>query len=630
MNTASRRPVVLVLLAAACAAPGPGERALAGGGDAAAPGANPPVPATPPRAGPEPPRAALTAEITADEFLARNAFLASDEMQGRESGTPGGAAAEDYVAAELARLGLEPAGEGGTAFQTVTIGARPILADRCTLTIEAQGEAPVLLTPMDGAVPFSFSSEGEAAGDVVFAGYGLVAADVGYDDWKGLDARGKVAIVLRHGPREDQKDSPFFVRRRDRARMEAMSFTTKAKNAAAAGAAALVIVNDQHHKDEALPTGVPGEPAPIPVFTVSRATANVMLKPLGTELMHLEQAIGGDMKPRSQVVPGVRVAARVALGSGTARNVLFARRGTDPELAKERVVVSAHMDHVGLGWFGGIGGKSGQIHNGADDNASGTAALLEIAEHLAAGAASRRTIVFAGWCGEEKGLLGSEWFAAKPTFDLAEVSVNVNLDMLGRYRDTANDDQGLIVVGAPTGTGLLEETDAAAKGAGVKLSYSWEAWEQSDHFSLYMKKVPVLFLHTGLHSDYHRPGDDWWKVNADGAARVSRYTAGLVRRLADAEKRPEFKPRPPRAILGVMPAADDGHGAAIGNVRPGLAAANAGLKAGDVVTELGGAKILKWADLSRALGDHKPGDEVDVAFVRGGKEIRAKVKLSGM
>lgn len=579
---------------------------------------------------PEPPRAALTPEIAADQFLTRNAYLASEELQGRESGTPGGAAAEEYFAQELERLGMTPAGAEGTAFQTVKLPWRPVLAAESSLTIHAHESEPLRLTPFEGAVPFATSPAGFVEAGVVFAGYGLSAPDHGYDDFAGVDVKGKVALVLRHGPREEDKQSPWFIRTRDRARIQALSFETKAKNAAKAGAVAVLFVNDRHHKDEALNTMSGGGELPVPAFAVPRGAANRLLRGAGKELADFEAMIDRDLTPRSQALPGVRVALRSALGDATARNVLFARRGGDPKLADEVVLVSAHLDHVGLGWFGSVGRAGGEVHNGADDNASGTAALLEVAEHLAAAEPLRRTVVFAGWCAEEKGLVGSEFWCKQPTVDLGRVVANVNLDMVGRYRTGGEDDVGLAVVGAPTGTGLAQAADAAAKATGTKITFTWEAWEQSDHFSLYQRKVPVLFLHTGLHPDYHKPGDDWWKVDAKGGALVARCTADLVRRLADADTRPQFVPRPPRAVLGVtMGDAEESSGASVGQVFPGLAAATAGLQTGDVIFEADGTKVRRAADLTALLAERKPGDEIEISYRRGSRTEKARVKLTG-
>jgi hypothetical protein len=255
--------------------------------------------------------------------------------------------------------------------------------------------------------------------------------------------------------------------------------------------------------------------------------------------------------------------------------------------------------------------------------------MLEVAEALAAGPPTRRTVLFAAWCGEEKGLVGSEWWCDHPTVPLADVVANVNMDMVGRYRD-GDEEKGLSVVGGPTGSGFMDRVDALAKGHSLRVTHSWDAWEQSDHFSFYRKKVPVLFLHTGLHPDYHRPADDWWKLEAKGAARIARFAADLVRGIADDDARPEFREKPKRPFLGVnLGDADDGAGATLGLVYPGQPAANAGLQRGDVVVEADGKRIRSAGDLTRAIGERRPGDVIDVVFLRGKERITAKLTLGG-
>lgn len=575
---------------------------------------------------PTPPNPTFGPEIDADQLVSRIACLSDDEMRGRESGTPGGRLAEAYVASEMERFGLEPLGtEAGSPFQTVPMPGRPVLPEECFVEVRVAGEEPDRSNPFQGSIPFSTSKTGDVTAEVVFAGYGLTAADGSYDDWKGLDARGKVALVLRHGPREDVRDSPWSLRGKN---VEAMSFAAKAKRAAEAGAAALLVVNDHHHTSEQMPTQTQGGELPIPLVAVPRATANRILRPTGKEIVDFERAIEDDLVPRSTAVPGVTVSLRVTLGDATARNVLFVRRGSDPALRDEAVLLGAHLDHVGLGWFGSPAGP-GEIHNGADDNASGTAALLEVAEAIAAGPPTKRSIVFAGWCGEEKGLVGSDHFCRNPAWDLAKVAVCVNLDMLGHYRDD-DEGKGLLVVGAPTGTGLEEAVARLAKEHSLRATATWEAWEQSDHFSFYRRKVPCLFLHTGLHPDYHRPGDDWWKIDGRDEARVAAMTADLLRSLADAAERPEFREKPLRPVLGVAlaDAADDG-GAVVTTVYPGLGAAKAGLLPKDVLTSFAGRAVKDSREVLDALAKLEVGAVVDVVWRRGSEEKSARITISG-
>jgi Peptidase family M28/PA domain/PDZ domain len=506
------------------------------------------------------------------------------------------------------------------------MAGRPI-PEKSWIEIVPPTGAPQRIGVELGASPFSFSKAGEATGAVIFAGFGITAADQAYDDYAGLDVKGKVVLVLRHGPAEKDTASPWH---NPMGRIRELAFSAKAKRAADAGAAAILLVNDTNHNDEPLPVDAGGEPSPIPVFAIRRATADLLLAAAGKSLATAQAAIDADRKPHSFAVPDLTARVHAEIAGTSGRNVVFVRRGSDETLRDEAVLVCAHMDHVGRGFFGSVSKSTGQIHNGADDNASGTAALLEVAEAMAAGPATKRTLIFAAWCGEEKGLLGSDWFADHPLWDLSKVAVCINLDMVGRYRDAEPKDSGLFACGMPTALGTDEPVARLAAAYKLKLTPSWDAWEQSDHFSFYKKGVPSLFLHTGLHLDYHRPSDDWWKVAAEPEARIAQLVVDLTREIADAAVRPQFAKKPPRPVLGVRLAdAEDGAGAKLLEVYPGLGANVAGLRVGDVVTTFGGTKIASAADLSACIQKSKEGDVVDVEFVRGSEKQSVKVRVSG-
>lgn len=582
----------------------------------------------PPLRPPEPPTAQLTAAITADDVLTRIAYLASDDLAGRESGTDGGRRTEDWVASEFRRFGLEPlSATKDSPFTAVPMAGRPVPEESWIDIVPATG-APQRIGAELGAIPFSFSRPGDAEGDLVFAGFGITAPDEQYDDYAGLDVKSKVVLVIRHGPAEKDEKSPWH---NPRQRGKELAFSSKAKRAADAGAAAILLVNDTNHKEDALPVDAGGESSPIPVFAIRRATADLLLAPTGRSLAEMQAAIDTDRKPHSASVagPSIRVHATVTGTSG--RNVVFVRRGADEKLRDEAVVVCAHMDHVGRGFFGSVSHSVGLIHNGADDNASGTAALLEVAEAMAAAPAPKRTVVFAAWCGEEKGLVGSEWATDHPLWDLSKVAVCINMDMVGRYRDANAKDAGLFAEGTPTAIGTAEPVARLAATHGLKCTTaSWEAWEQSDHFAFYLKGVPSLFLHTGLHADYHRPSDKWWKILAEPEARIARMVLDLTRELADSPTRPQFAKKPPRPILGVRLADAEGGGAKLLEITPGFGANAAGLQAEDVVTRFNGARITSASDLSESIQATKEGDVVEVVFRRGTEEKTVKVRISGI
>jgi hypothetical protein len=578
----------------------------------------------------EPPQAKPTPAIVAEEFLTHAAVLASEEFVGRESGTEGGRKTEDYVAGHLARMGLEPMGDDGTFFQIVPLPSRNPDPVNTTLTLLGEGDTKEPLGEVNDVVAFSFSAAGEAEGEVVFAGFGLTDAENEYDDFVGLDCQGKVVVILRHAPAESAEDSPWkSTDPRQRARLQAMqSFTAKAARAQAAGAVAVLLVNDYNHEKDGLPVTVRSRRgAKIPVLAVARPVAERLFEKSGATLKDLQTSIDENRTPASRPL-GVRVAVKSALESTDARNVIAVRRGSDPALAGEAVVIGAHLDHVGMGWFGSPAG-GGRIHNGADDNASGTAALLEIAEWIANEAPAKRSIVIAFWCGEEKGLVGSRHYAAKPIWPLDRTIACVNLDMVGRYRDGAKDG-GIHLGGAPTGSTFTALVEGLAKDAGAKLTHTWQAWPQSDHYSFYAKDIPSLFFTTGLHPEYHRPDDDWWLLNSDGAAMVAAIAAHTTHGLADAGTPPEFKKKPPQPVLGVRLADDPKReGALMGMVFPKMGAANAGMKAGDLVVRWKGEKVTSGGALGKLISESNVGEPIEGVYVRDGKEHTTSVTLTG-
>jgi hypothetical protein len=576
----------------------------------------------------EPPRAEPTAAITADEFLTRAAFLASDDFVGRESGTEGGRMTEEYLAGEMKRMGLEPLGTDGSFFQDVPLPTRNPDPSASTLAIVGEDGAPDTIGEPRDVVPFAFSAAGSAEGQVVFAGFGLTDGENEYDDYVGLDVNGKVVLILRHAPSENDPESPWAMQGRRGARAaRTLSFTAKAARAAEAGAAAVLLVNDYNHEEDALPVTVRGRTSKVPVLAVTRSVAERLFESSGTTLKELQAQIDADRKPRSRALD-VQVAVHAAIEAQTARNVIAVRRGSDEALRRQAVVFGAHMDHVGMGWFGSPAG-GGKIHNGADDNASGTAALLEAAEWLMTQPAPRRSVVVAFWCGEEKGLVGSRHYAGKPIWPLEDTIACVNMDMVGRYRD-GEQDGGIFLGGAPTGSTFTELVERLADAAGAKLTHTWNAWEQSDHHAFYAQGVPALFFTTGLHPQYHRPEDDWWLLNSEGAALVTGVAARTVLALADAEATPEFKKKPPRPVMGVRLADDpDRTGALMGMVFPNMGAAQAGIQQGDLVVAWNGTEVRSATELGQMIGASKAGDTVTVTVVRGEERLDLEVTLSG-
>lgn len=581
-----------------------------------------------------PPEPAHTAAITAEEYRWANAWLSDDAREGREAGTPGCREAAEWIAARMKAMGLEALPGAPGHLQPFDLPGGVPIPEECLLEVRhGEGPARAFSLGKDWVV-MEGSGSAEVDAGVVFAGYGITAEDLKYDDFAGVDCTGKVVVVLRHEPREKDPKSRWNGDRMTRHSW----FPAKVAAARKAGAAAVVIVNDllNHEEDSVHPAAVGGAGQALPVAFASRAFTEEILKGSGATPEGLQKAIDEADAPASRVLEGVRVRVKARTKAPSTDNVVGAIRGRDPALREEWIVVGAHYDHVGKGFGGGLDPRRyGEIHNGADDNASGTAALLEIAEHFALSKERpRRSLLFLAFSGEEKGLLGAAHFVAHPLVPVERMAAMVNLDMVGRYRPGQFD-----VVGADSGSTLRAVMERAAEGLDLELDFTNSGMANSDGFCFYNAKVPTVFLFTGLHDDYHRPGDDWWRINVEGAVRVATMAARAVLSLADADGRPEYRPLPRsefamnrrnRVVLGVvMDEEGGGRGATLREVSGRSPAAAAGMKPGDVVVSFGGREIGSADDLRSALNRARPGDEVPVRLRRGEATVDLKVRFPG-
>lgn len=563
------------------------------------------------------------APFASEQLRERLAWLAHDDRRGRDTTSTEAVEVSAWIAAAWERAGLLPRGVEGTWFQPFAV-PEPVL-----------GEGNRLETIVDGAVeshavekdwnPFSVSGCGEVEGDVVFAGFGIRAPERNYDDLAGIDVAGKVVLVFRKNPGWQEAQHAAFL--------------TKLKVLSEAGATAVLLCNNPEttaggsdgigHWSASL--GAPAASASIPYLFVSQAIAQRLLATAGLELAQVENALR-TTGPASRDLPGVRVRLATSLAKTegkNARNVVGWLPGYDPDVAEEVVVLGAHFDHVGLGLFGSTGGAEavGQIHNGADDNGSGTTLLLALADWFSRPEnRPRRSMQFIAFTGEERGLLGSAYYVAHPTIPLEDVVAMLNLDMVGRCREGR-----LHVGGVGTAEGLQELV--AACNAAAPLSITWDPGgaAPSDSTSFFRKGLPVLFFFTMLHADYHRPSDDIEHIEFDSMERIGRLVAAVAAEIADRDERlvftrPPEPPRPPRIGLQLSPEAD-ALGVRVESVVPRGPAAEGGVLPGDVLTSLAGQVVRTREDLLRALGRLEPGKRVEVGLLREGEPLTLAVVL---
>jgi aminopeptidase YwaD len=561
--------------------------------------------------------------------------LSDPVMEGRAAGTAGADRAAAYLVAAFQRLGLRPAGDAGGYLQRFDVVTGVRLAPGGAIDVTAAGAAPRTFAGGTAFLPFTFSMDGDVASEVVFAGYGITAPPLGYDDYAGLDVRGKVVLVMTGEPREGDPQGPF----RPSEHFHYTELRHKVLNAREHGAAAVIVVENPERGDRLAALRGTTPSWGIVAVSARREVAEAVLIPAGLDLASLRTAIEWARAPASRAVPGVRVRIRAALlrDRGATANVVGLLPGTSPTLAAEAVVVGAHYDHLGRGSPFSLAPERGDaIHPGADDNASGTAALLGLAEALTRSGAGRRSVVFVAFSAEELGLLGSTHYVGQPAVPLDRTVAMVNLDSVGRLRDGR-----LHAMGIDTGQGLRVLVEQAAQGLPAPLTLRGDGVGPSDHTAFLNRERPVVFFFTGPHADYHRPGDTWDKIDADGLRTVTTVAYRVVRALADRDERPAFVRVPggsPRAgagatgygpYFGAVP--DFGEpsrpGVRLGGVRPGSPAERAGLQAGDIIVRFAGVTVRTLDDLVFALRSRRPGDAIEVTYVRDGTERAAQATL---
>jgi hypothetical protein len=494
----------------------------------------------------------------------------------------------------------------------------------------------------------------------VFVGYGITAAELNYDDYAGLSIAGKIAVALEGTPDGDNPHGQFF-------KFEGVRW--KAIAAQTAGAKALVVIaRDEDLKNDRLSKLVYDNTAgiaAIPVVVISRQGAERLLD---TSFSQLKQAATA-RTPGTNPVPPINawLTTDVTRKEVPAYNVVGILEGSDPVLKNEYIVIGAHYDHLGRGGegSGSLAPRSGEIHHGADDNASGTAGVIELARIFTAQKPKlKRTLVFVGFGGEEEGLLGSNYYVNHPLIPLANTVAMINMDMIGRMRDRklsiggvgtaqewreivrqANADESISVAAnsgspAPKGVPIV----VSANGRPImtsdpnglfELTLNDDGYGPSDHSSFYTKQIPVLFFFTGTHNDYHKPSDTFDKINYNDEARILSLVARIVRDVDGAPKRPSFTtaksdatPRTGgfRVYLGTIPNyADSTTGLLLDGVRDESPATKAGLKAGDRIVKIGAREVKNVYDYTYALGEMKAGQEYTVEVIRGTEKLTLRI-----
>jgi Zn-dependent M28 family amino/carboxypeptidase len=616
-------------------------------------------------------------------------YLASDKLEGRRTGTAGAQAAAEYIAREFSRYGLRrtngrdlpsmsrleadsprrymqefPFVSGVTLGRnnSMLFAPRAVRLDEGSNLASTRGASLELRLGEDW-IPLGFSSNTTVLNAPAnFVGYGIKAAEFNHDDYAGVDVGGRVAIALAGTPDGDNPHGQF-------ARYADVRW--KAIAAREHGAAALVIIaREETFRAQALAPlrydNSAGD-AGLPVIVVTPQAAARMVSAEGTAipLTDLEAALRA-LNPTATGTPArnnadenrkrteipmqavvLSITTDIVQQKTPGANVIGIIEGSDPQLKNEAIVIGAHYDHLGRGGEGSLATREGEIHHGADDNASGVAGLLELARLFSAqGMRPRRTLIFIAFSGEEEGLLGSNFYVNHPLVPLARTVAMINMDMIGRMKENQ-----LIIGGVGTAAEWREWIEAAntktvkERGENPRLSavaadkfaltLNEDGYGPSDHSSFYAKQVPVLFFFTGTHADYHKPSDTADKIDYESAARIVALVETLVRSMDGRDKRPTYtvaksegtrRPMGFRVTLGVVPNyAEASDGMKIDGVRDDSPAAKAGLKAGDRVTRLAGREVRNVYDYTYALGEMKAGEEYEIEVVRNNETLKLKI-----
>ncbi len=583
------------------------------------------------------------------------AFLASDDLEGRGARTRGLELAAEYLAEQFAATGLNTKHFDGAPFQEFELfsigGDSPVQQ----LTFNSPEGQARRLKPDQDFTSLVLSRKTKLNVPVVFAGYGISAPEVAYDDYQGLDVTGKAVVVLRHAP-------PMFDNIADDLAKHSY-VRTKIANASAHGAAAVLLCTD-------LPA-VPRESAgtdtdaeqllrvelrlddgvrPIPVVHCRRE----MLKTLLSELCEFdldatETSIRRTGKADSRDFDGLSLAGHVSqLRRGrTLKNVLATLQPAAP-INEETIVVGAHYDHLGRGGWGSLTlGANHEIHNGADDNASGTAVMLEVARQLTACSEElQRQVLFIGFSAEELGLIGSRKYIEQPLIPIDQTIAMLNLDMVGRLRNDR-----LTVYGTGSSKLWNPMLDVATAGNALTLIRKPSGYGPSDHASFYEAGVPVLHFFTGFHPQYHRPEDDIQHLNVAGMRRIATLVVDLLKQLAQAEQRPprtlagdssgllgssvsfdSLLTSPSRAskpVLGVVPAnrGSDREGVLVERTLKQSVADLYGFRSGDVIVRIGDDRVDTVDELVTRVGKLSRGDRLPIELVRNGIRLEVQVQF---
>tara|TARA_Y100001968_G_scaffold282942_1_gene281174 strand:- start:17 stop:1792 length:1776 start_codon:yes stop_codon:yes gene_type:complete len=560
-------------------------------------------------------------EILSTEISGHIKFLSADDREGRYPGTKGSQEAIDYIVDELNDSGVLPAGTD--KYLQYFSFVKDIKPDGLN-EIRFNNKTYNINTDF---MPLEFSSNASFSADVAFTGYGFSIKDsVEWDDYKSIDVKDRWVAILMGSPDGDHPHSKYA----DHLPIRKKAMLAKDNDAKG------VLFISKSDSDEFIPLRYDSNSKnmDIPIVQISRKFANDLLN---DSLEFFQDEINSDLFPKSFLL-NKNIDSKISLKKETIQipNIIGMIPGNHESHKNEYIVIGAHFDHLGYGGqnSGSLAPDEQSIHNGADDNASGIAGVLEIAEKLKANQfALNRSILFMGYNAEEQGLLGSKYYVNNPTVPLNNIVTMINMDMIGRMSNNK-----ITVGGTGTSSAFDSILNNVEKNHDLLITKSPEGFGPSDHSSFYINDIPVLFFFTGAHNDYHKPSDDWTQINVESEKKILDMIYDIIIEIDQLEIKPPFTEAGPKGpsqsrtsfkvTFGIIPSySSDAIGLEIDGARQGGPAQQAGMKKGDIIIKIGGKNISNIYDYMYRLSELKSGESVEVTVQRGNKELKLILNL---
>ena len=570
-----------------------------------------------------------TSDISEKDIMKHIRFLSDDKRAGRYPGTRGSKDVIAYLINQLKSYGVQPAGEGSSFKQTFSILDSVKIGRNNSLKIN---DRPLNIEK--DYIPLWFSGNSSVSAEVVFAGYGinLITDSLVWNDYKDLNVDGKWVMVMRHSPERENPHSIYAPH---------SDLHKKMIEARDRGAAGIIFISQVEDSTLIPFKYIPGySKSGIPAIQIDNEVADNILNSVGSSRKIIQDKMNNNLKPESFKISNIKISANVELKNiySRAANVIGKIVSRNHKYRDEYVVIGAHFDHLGYGGpgSGSLKPDTNAIHNGANDNASGTAGLLELAHKLQNNRQLlKRSILLIGFDAEERGLLGSKYFIQNPTVEKSNIVTMINMDMIGKMKDST------VVIGGVGTSPIFEKIlDSLSIDSGLKFEFNQAGYGPSDHASFYSENIPVLFFFTGDYdNNYHLPEDDWQSINLKGERQILNVIHNLVIDISRQNLKPSFTLAGPKKQqtqrnnnkikLGIIPH----YGGTIDGLKidkiydPNGPAARAGIRSGDIIKSINKKPVKDIYEYMKRIKDLKKGQSVSMDIKRDGRIIMLTVRF---